>query len=189
MHPLHQTINSLAHLSDQHFEQLLAKTTASVHPAHSEVLRSGQFCRGVYYVTRGLLGVYRLVDGREAYQEFGREGYFVTDMVGLTTQRAAIVTIKALEETETLFIPRNDLLDMYALSERFQTFGRLLLESLVARTTERATQLATLTAPERYTLLLEREPELLARVPLQYLSSYLGMTRETLSRVRRRKKK
>ena len=187
MHPLYETINALSPLQTADFDLLMERMRAQTVPVGENILRAGQYCKGVYFVQEGLTGTYRLVDGREMFQNFATGGDFVTDIVALAGQSPTEVTITALEGTELLYISRDDLLAMYAISVAFQQFGRRLLETLLARQTERTVRLATLTARQRYNRLVNEEPELLQRISLQHLASYLGMTRETLSRIRHQK--
>lgn len=185
VHPLHAAINKLSRLSQAEFEQLYARCQPKQCAPKERLHQAGDRIHGVYFVTKGFFAAYRLHDGREIYQDFYFPGEFMTDISGLSTQQPSEVTLTALESSEAYFISRTDLLAMYELSNTFQTFGRLLLEQLLAHQTEMTMRQTTLTARERYDYVLTQQPELLQRVPLQCLSSYLGMTRETLSRVRR----
>lgn len=184
MHILHRTVDRFATLSDHDFRHLLERTQRLTFGSKENVLLAGQRCEGLYFIESGLTGTYRLDDGKMIFQAFNLPGSFATDTAALTSRGAATATILALEMTEVRYISRTTLLSMYETSEAFRVFGRRLLESLLVRQTELTVLQISKTARERYAHLLESEAELLRRVPLQYLASYLGMSRETLSRIR-----
>ena len=186
-HPLHRAFNELAPLSEADFSRLLPHISEKTFRTGDHVFQAGQYCRGVHYVLSGLTGTYQLLDGREMFQAFHAENDFATDVAALSTQEPSEVSMRALEDTRTVYIPRTDLLAMYEVSPAFQAVGRSLLEKLLILQTKLTIRQTTLSARERYEQLLAEEPELLQRVTLQGLSTYLGMSRETLSRIRAKK--
>ena len=87
-------------------------------------------------------------------------------------------------EVDCLYISHESLQQVYAHTQSGEKIGRLIAEYLFTRKTHREVALLTQNPAERYRLLLKGEPELLQQVPLKYLASYLGITPETLSRIR-----
>jgi CRP-like cAMP-binding protein len=170
--------NALLAILEQHLtERRVAKDELLLHP--------GPVCRDIYFVSQGLLRQYLLKDGQERNVEFGLPGDFLTEYQSLTTQQPARHYLQALEQSQLLVLRREVLLQLYEQEPAFQTLGRALLEKLAAAQQQRIETLACLTAAERYAQLLARQPALVQRVPLHQLASYLGVARETLSRVRR----
>ena len=186
-HPLHRAFNELSPLPEADFNRLLPLISEQTFSTGDYLFRAGQYCRGVHYLLSGLTGTYQLLDGREMFRAFHTENDFATDVAALSTQAPSEVSMRALEDTRTVYIPRTDLLGMYEVSPAFQAVGRSLLEKLLVRQTKLTARQTTLSARERYEQLLAEEPELLQRVALQDLSTYLGMSRETLSRIRAKK--
>ena len=149
------------------------------------LLRSGQTARGVYFILEGAIGKYTLQDGKEIFEDFFFEGEFATDVASLTQQQQSEYYLMALESTEVLYAPREHLLQLYEIKPNFLNFGRKMLTELLVEKMRFSSLHTRMTARERYEKVRDEQPRLLQRVPLQYLCSYLGMTRETLSRVRR----
>lgn len=150
------------------------------------LLVEGQVCRGIHFIAKGSVRTYRLVDGKEVNTAFNFEEDFVCELQSLSGGTPSGKYIQTLEDCETVFIPKAQLISLYQTSPSFQELGRKILEQ-VAITEQKYSSLFTLYSPEeRYTYILENHPQLIQRVPLQYLATYLGVARETLSRIRKR---
>ena len=92
----------------------------------------------------------------------------------------------ALENTELLSISHSDLNELYKGSEIGLNIGRIASESLFIHKQAQQIDLLTLTAEERYTKLLSRQPEIIQRTPQKHIASYLGITPESFSRIRKK---
>lgn len=150
------------------------------------LLAEGRVCRGIHFIAKGAVRTYRLLDGKEITTSFHFEEDFVCELESLSSGLPSGQFIQTLEATETIFIPRAPLIGLYQTSPSFQELGRTILERVVL-TEQRYSSLFTLYSPEeRYSYILLRYPHLIQRVPLQHLASYLGIARETLSRIRKR---
>ena len=93
----------------------------------------------------------------------------------------------AIEPTELIYIGKKDLIELYNHSPNFVSFGRKILEHLLIEQEKITSLLLTLKPKERYEKLLQDKPALFQSIPLQYIATFLGMKRETLSRIRGRK--
>lgn len=184
---LRTTVLKLHPLTEEELAQLAAIRAERTYAKGEHLLYAGDVCRGLFFVESGAVGLYGLRDGKEVFQDFFLPGTFATDITSLAGQSPATLFLRALEPTTVAYIRRDDLLELYAKSEGFQHFGRKVLEGLLVARTNHSVRQTTLSARERYDDLTARQPELLERIPLQYLATYLGMTRETLSRARRKK--
>ncbi|MPR32020.1 Crp/Fnr family transcriptional regulator [Salmonirosea aquatica] len=150
------------------------------------LLTEGKVCPGIYFLVQGCLRTYRLIDGKEVNTAFHFENDFVCELESLSTGTPSHKFIQTLEDSRTIFIPKAQLIGLYQNSTSFQELGRKILEQ-VAITEQKYSSLFTLYSPQdRYAYILENYPHLIQRVPLQYLASYLGIARETLSRIRKR---
>ena len=139
---------------------------------------------GVWLVERGLVGAFEYQGDKPIYQRFYREGEFVSDVASLRSGAPSLLTFAALEQTEADYIRKADLLGLYDEDAAFQAFGREALAELLVDRSAQMRRLMLMRPRERYENVLAEDPELVQRVPLQHLATYLGMTRETLSRVR-----
>ena len=150
------------------------------------MLVEGAVCRHIYFVEQGYLRTFHNRDGVEINLSFSFEGSFVTDLGSLRNATPSTVTIRAEEQSVVQAIAREDLIGLYAGSAEIEAFGRRLLEELLAEQEEQANLFRLHTPAERYHRVVTRNPQLLQRVSLSHLASWLGVTRETLSRIRSR---
>ncbi|OAV45182.1 hypothetical protein A3850_012065 [Lewinella sp. 4G2] len=184
---LRKTVTSIHPLSEAELEQLEGICHERSYAKGEHLFWSGDVCRGLYFVKQGVVGLYGLRDGKEIYQDFFLDGQFATDVSSLVSQEPSSLFLRAVEGSTIKYIRREDLLGLYEQSSNFQHLGRKVLEQLLVGRTELSVRQSTLSAVERYQYVLEHQPALLERITLRHLATYLGMTRETLSRVRRKK--
>ena len=178
------TPTPLDRLSAAQRARFLEKCTRRVFSRKGTLHVEGDAVVGVWLVRSGLVGAFEYLGDKPIYQRFYREGDFVSDVTSLRTGEPSLLTFVALEDSEVKYIRKADLLGLYEVAPAFQAFGREVLAELLVDRTAQMRRLMLMTPRERYASVLAEDPELVRRVPLQHLASYLGMTRETLSRVR-----
>lgn len=149
------------------------------------ILHPGQICRHIFFIQTGLLRSFYINDGDECSVAFTAENSFITDLKSLRSEHPTKMTIQALEPSVILSISKFELISLYRESHQLETFGRSLLESLLEEQEEYASWFKLYSAKERYALFCQRHPSLVRRLSLSHLASFLGIRRETLSRIRR----
>ena len=149
------------------------------------ILKQGSYCRHIYFVIAGIFKIYYLRDGVEVTTCFCRENRFATSYQSLLSGEPSELGIQAIEDAEILKIRYEDLNTLYAQSPFWQQIGRIVAEQeyIIAACYTRL--INDKSAKQRYLEILENEPELLQRVPLVDLASYLQVTPETISRIRK----
>jgi CRP-like cAMP-binding protein len=150
------------------------------------LLDPGKVCKHIFFIEKGLLRSFYIKDGEERNLQFSLEGSFATDLKSLRGEQPSELTIQAIEPTTVCQIAKTDLVDLYGQSHQIEAFGRSLLEKLLAQQEEYSSWFQLYSARERYELLQTQQPALLQRLSLTHLASFLGIRRETLSRVRGR---
>ena len=115
---------------------------------------------------------------------FCMENSITSSFESFVNRNASSQSIQALEDAVVVKISYDYLKKLYAINPVWQSLGLVLTEKECLRLSHRTISLSFETAFEKYKALLENEPELLLRVPVQHIASYLGVTRETLSRIR-----
>ncbi|RYZ20589.1 MAG: Crp/Fnr family transcriptional regulator [Chitinophagaceae bacterium] len=150
------------------------------------LLEEGKTCRSIDYIDSGAFRHFHRQDGLEVTTGLYTDGSFVTDMKSLRTAGPATGYIQALEDAVIVRLYKSKLVDLYAASAGLQAVGRALLEAMVIRENEWKEMYTRYDPAQRYAFLQRHAPELLQRVPLQYIASFLGIRRETLSRIRGR---
>lgn len=148
------------------------------------LIEEGQICRRLYFIERGCVRGFYNIDGKDVSQWFGFENDFVTSVRSFVTRSASREYIQVVEDAVLWSVSR-DQLD--ALLQRFpelEKLVRLIYEQYYIRLEERYTNAHFKSAGERYDDLLRHTPHILQRMPLGYIASYLGISAETLSRIR-----
>ena len=153
-------------------------------PKGSFLATEGQICQHVYFLEQGCLRGYYHLDGKEVTSWFAFEDSFVTSLFSFTTRKPGIENIQLIEDCVLWVIAYDDLQALYQQHIDMERLGRMIYERYYVMLEERFVANHFKEARERYASLLERSPHILMRVPLGYVASYLGITQETLSRVR-----
>lgn len=152
------------------------------------VLQSGDVCRFETFVNKGLLRSYAVdKEGQEHITMFAMEGWWISDFYSLLSQTPATLNIDALEETEVVQIEHNDLEKLYNRIDKFNKFFRILLQNAFIAHQQRILSAISQSAEERYVYFTKKYPSLEQRVPQHQIASFLGITPETLSRIRRQR--
>jgi CRP/FNR family transcriptional regulator, anaerobic regulatory protein len=147
---------------------------------------AGQVPRHLYFINTGYLRLYYpLENGNEATTCIGSPGNFLTPFLSFVHERPALESLATVSASEVLRITRPELHSLIDTSAAFRAFSILIFEQAISVAEQRAYGLATRTATERYAHLLATRPEVLRHVPVHHIASYLGITPESLSRIRR----
>jgi CRP/FNR family transcriptional regulator, anaerobic regulatory protein len=155
-------------------------------PKKHMLLSEGQRSDYVYFVISGLLRMYYIKDGMEICSRFMHEQHIVISIPGFYTRKPAYEFIEALETCVLARIHYDKLQHLYKEFIEFNYIARVWTEHYCSMSEQRLFLLRKQSAEGRYLYFLENHPQLLQRIPLKYIATYLGMTLETLSRVRKK---
>lgn len=147
-------------------------------------LREGETSAKIGFVIDGLFRCYYNIKNKQITTEFLLPNSIVAGMLSFLSNKPQRENIVALENSKIVTISKEDLFKLYEKDWKWQQAGRVLTEINFLRIEKRSICLQTLNARERYAELLKEMPEIIERVPLQYIASYLGMSPETFSRIR-----
>ncbi|MEM9933109.1 MAG: cyclic nucleotide-binding domain-containing protein [Bacteroidota bacterium] len=153
--------------------------------ANEHLLEEGKVCRQLYYLHRGMMRFYVWKDGLDRTKFFAYPDYFFTSQASFHPQRPATENIQCLENSQYLALSYEDREWMRANLAVWNTFATILKLEVQEATEKLLMGFQNANATERYLFLLEEDPILLERVPLKYLASYIGVTPESLSRIRK----
>jgi CRP/FNR family transcriptional regulator, anaerobic regulatory protein len=181
-----QQIRTIAHLGDTACEQLKECLKVKRYRKNDYLIREGQVSREIGFVSEGLFRMFYLMDGKEVNMHFFFENAFVVPYQSFLTQQPTRNYIQALEDAEVISFSFDDLQKAYHDSHEWERFGRVVAENSFIHTTERVESFLFLSGEQRYLELMNHQPEILDRVPLYHIASYLGIERESLSRIRRK---
>ncbi|MEM6345969.1 MAG: Crp/Fnr family transcriptional regulator [Bacteroidota bacterium] len=158
-------------------------------PKGAHFLSLGQTCDKIGLLTKGILRAYYPVGEREvtSYFNFLPRNPIVAGFTSLLTQKPATEALQALEDCELLYVTYKQLQYLYQSSQNFERLGRIMMEQNYIASVKRIQSYQTQSAADRYQHLLSKYPNLLNRIPHHYIASYLGITPESLSRIRKQK--
>lgn len=170
----------------EYFKSEILKKITPLTIRKGEILhKTGNYCRRFYFVRKGLIRVFYILDDKEITNQFVAENEWVTSVNSFFKDEPSHYTLQALEDSELWYFTKTDLEYLYAHFPEMNQFGRILITRYYVEQAERINALNFVPAQERYALFIKNNPHLLNRIPLGMLATYLGITQETLSRIRR----
>lgn len=149
-------------------------------------IKEGGQCSEIGFVLKGCLICVYNKEGTGVIDEFSLEYEFISDYKNFIDDNLAEKDVKCLEDTELLVINRKDLHHLYVQKQSFEKVGRIIAESLFKNWQKKAISLMLDDAETRYRKLIENKPTLSQRVPQYLIASYLNITPESLSRIRKK---
>jgi CRP-like cAMP-binding protein len=157
------------------------KTTLS---KNEFLLQEGKVCKQLYFLEKGALRGFYNADGKEITHWFGFENDFVTSFHSFITEEPTVENIQLLEGSILWGISKERLTALFNKHLEIERLMRIAYEKYYIRLEERFVNAQFKTASERYKNLLQQTPHIIERVPLGCIASYLGISQETLSRIR-----
>lgn len=165
-------------------EELPNKATILSLEKGSILVREGQYSDKTFYIIKGCARAYYLKDGKDISDWFAFENEFISAIVSFFTEKPSPHYIELLEDSILIELSRDDI---EGLADKYHDFERLL-RVIVTQTMlshqERIASMQFYNAEQKYENLLVIRPDITQRVPLTDIASYLGITLETLSRIR-----
>lgn len=184
---LRTAIGRFVKLDDANWEMLLPCLEERTIRKGELFAMEGRRANEVGFLLEGSMRHYYSRDGEEKTTYFYFEGHFVSAYISCINRLPSELTIEAITDSRLLVFRYSDLLKLFDQSHQWERFGRLIAEYLALGLEERMTGLLMLSPEERYVQLLQsNKQKILERIPQHYISSYLGITPVSLSRIRNR---
>jgi len=166
-------------------EQAIAEISSIVSITKNKDLQPiGHTCKTIYFVEKGLARIYYFKDEIDITESFFFENSIIARVESLFTGKPSRKAIQILEDAEIVAINANQLLKLYDAFPEIERLFRKIFETAYVDTVNRIEGIQFHTAEERYKALISEAPNVLQRVPLKYVASYLGITQVSLSRIR-----
>jgi CRP-like cAMP-binding protein len=184
---LAQVLKEQAGLSHEEIDLYMSFLNKKIIKRKEHFLVPGDICVSIAYVNKGCLRRY-FIDNhlKEIILNFALEDYWIGDLESLLFQKPTIYYIQALEQSELLLLSRKN---FYRASEEMPKFKKFHDEKVQRNhyyTLKRLSVAKSATPEEKYILLMKEQPQILQRVPLHFIASFLGIEPESLSRLRKR---
>jgi CRP-like cAMP-binding protein len=175
-------LHKLHHFSDEHVNLFYDKLNFKQIRKNGLLLKPGQVCDFVAIVMKGSLRIYHQNEDKEHTLSFFTEDSWVADHNSFVSQKPSANTIQAMEPTEVAIISLQNTHKLIEQDQRFMILGRILGELTIPQ----ALSVHHASPQDRYNNLMQQHPDWIIRFPQKHLSSYLGITPETFSRVKRK---
>lgn len=179
-------LTSNLEIKGEYIEQLLQNCNSRNYASGAILLRQGAHCQHSFFVEKGLLRQYGIDEkGKEIVLQFAPENWFITDRDSSFFGNPSRYFIQALEDTRVFLLDPDFMEQLGKKIPGFEGFNNRLLHNHIRHQTQRIYELLSATAEERYLSFIHTYPDITLRVPQWMIASYLGMTPESLSRVRK----
>lgn len=146
-----------------------------------------KICTKSYFIQKGLFRTYFIKEGKEISEYFPSEGEWSNSPRSFRTRTLDIYYIDAIENADTFCLDINDLMYLFENFPEMERYARLSMGTVFGHFMERITSMRFTTAKEKYNHFIETYHDIHHRIPLGMIASYLGITQETLSRIRSKK--
>ena len=166
-------------LLDMYFESKIIKNKEFL-------LQDNQVCDFIAFIAEGSIRHFHIKDGVEKTCDISFENSWVTDFQSFTNDGVSRMNLQAMEATTVQTISKQNLSKLYHECKTYETFGRLMAERVAQRATDIAMSLSSDKPEERFQKLIKKQPDLFQRVPQKYIANFLGISPESLSRIRNR---
>lgn len=185
MNALIKKLREYGHIDLEIETELIKKIKSQTRPRGDFFIKKGQAASSLFLIEKGLVRSYFIRDDREINSWFGFENIILGSVLPLFYNLPAFENIQFLETSTICYISGNDLNELYKKYNDMNTIGRIMTEEYCKILEDRVTSLQTETAEQRYNTLLRDQPDAVQRISLGHIASYLGITQETLSRIRK----
>lgn len=173
--------------TDDEFDHLLSHFEIQKLKKKEHYFRAGDVCRQQAYINKGCTRTYVLDnEGHERILFFAIEDWWIGDLESYYTQKPGVNYVQALEDCELLIIRREFFLQLAQENPKMQQWYSYKVQRAANAMWRRLTEVKTATPEERYRDMLNNQPQLLERIPLQYIAAYLNIEPQSLSRLRKR---
>ncbi|MBS1951053.1 MAG: cAMP-binding protein [Cytophagales bacterium] len=177
---------SKAEITDEQYVKITADLKTKVYKPQQYLLRKDEMCNHTFFVEKGLLRSYSVDEtGKEHVIQFAPENWFISDRSSACFNEPSEYFIDAIEETRVVFVDQQFIQRLSAQSESFRNYNDFILHNHIRFLYKRINMLISHSAEIRYLSFIKLYPDLMLRVPQWMIASYLGITPESLSRVRK----
>lgn len=186
MDKLLENIKLYTSLNKQEIQLLKNSVHRKVYSKHELIFTEGVISNEIYFVTKGCVRLFYNVNGNDKTAFFYTEGQFICAGESYTFNIPAIENYQAVEETEIYVFTKSKIEFLMSIMPKIEVIARIATENELITCQKVIASFVTKSAEQRYIDLLNTQKDLFQRVPQQYIASFLGVSPETLSRIKAR---
>ncbi len=186
METLKRFIDNMIPTNKPGWDFFSSKFSEQTYKKKTVLLKTGETENYLSFIKKGVVRLYIPKEENDVTFKFIFENEFATAYDSFLTQKPSAYQIETLSETTLFRISYQDLQEVYEKTENGNIIGRKIAEALFIKKAQREISLLNQTAEERYWDLFSNNSRLLKEIPLKYIASYIGITPQALSRIRRR---
>lgn len=150
------------------------------------LLQDDKVCNFIAFLAHGSIRHFHIKDGVEKTCDLSFKDTWVTDYQSFTYETVGKINLQAMEATTVFIVHKQNLHRLYKECRKYETISRLIAEQVAQRATEMAMSLSSDKPEERFQNLIKKQPDLFQRVPQKFIANFLGISPESLSRIKRR---
>lgn len=180
-------VQSLVPFSEESWNTLRPALTPSRFKKHAYLLKAGEVCNSLFFVSEGYCRSFYDKEGQQINTAFFFENDIATNINSFASGDKSDFSIMAAEDVSVVCFDKKTLREVSRQDPQIDSLGKKCLQLIAAKQEKHAALFKLMTAQERYEYIENYSPDVLQRVSLTQLSSYLGVARETLSRIRSRR--
>lgn len=181
---IHTIINHICPIPEKSEKSLIEHLSQVTYPKGYRLLQEGKTETSIYFMEKGIARAYAPINGEEVTFWFGGEGAALVSLKSYVKDEPGYETVELIEDASLYVLRREKLYELFEKDLHIANWGRKFAETELVKAEKKIISLLFLDASERYKELLENTPELLQRIPLGNIASYLGITQVSLSRIR-----
>ncbi len=177
-------ISSVTLISDGNMQKIMDAFESVSYDKHHKIIEEGEISDYLYFISKGVVRVYYHKSNKEIIDWFAAEGDFFGNIYSHITQKPGFDIYESLEDVELLRIRYDALEKIYRESHEIESAARIIMQRYYINYVERVHRIKALSSEEKYHLFMTNHASFMNRIQLKYVANYLGMTSETLSRIR-----
>lgn len=187
MQNLIRKLNSYTKLSESSELLIKERFVYKVISKGTILIKEGQTARQFYWLVKGTMRGRIAPKGELITTWFATENMFCSSMASYISQRPSNESIECLEDCEVYSLTRHEVLKLFKLTPEMSSIVRKMAEEAFVHTLTRTHQFQYLSAKERYDSFISTYPQLLQKIPLGMIATYIGITQQSLSRIRKQR--
>ena len=187
MNLIFKNINAITPLTKDEENTIASYLVEKQYKTKTLLLNAGEVCKSSYFVKSGVLRSFTINDNIIKHiLHFACKGWWIGDMYSLISQKPGHLFIEVLEDAETIELSKENQEILYKEVPKLERFFRILTENSLVSHQERIMNNLSLTVEERFINFKNKYPELLQKVPQKHIASYLGVTPEFYSKMKKK---